>query len=342
VLLISSSVFAQTEDVDCESLVPDAETVEDYLGIGKDYFNDGDYEQAIIYHTCAIEFDSDSVVTYIDRALSFYELEEYELALEDLKYAIELDPDYSPSYSERANIYFLIQEYELAIADYNRYLELRPNNPITYTNRGLNYESLGEYELALADYDKAIELDPTLVRAYIFRGSFYLRTSEQDTDWHYEIWGDEEKAIADYTYVIEHLDPKNVIAYTSRGAAYLKIGFRSDSTFLEKSISDLLQAIELDPEFVDAYKNLWVAYLELRQSDNAILVLERLLELTPENLELYIILGQLHDHPDSMEKAMGYYFEYLELAGDEANPEWVRWISQRNAVYEAYEQDNDD
>ncbi len=57
------------------------------------------------------------------------------------------------------------------------------------------------------------------------------------------IWkGDYDRAIADYTKVIE-IDPRNAMAYHNRGVAYTRKGDH------HRAIADSSKAIEIDPRY---------------------------------------------------------------------------------------------
>ncbi len=87
---------------------------------------------------------------------------DYDNAIVAFTKAIELDPNYALAYGNRGWVYIKLGQYEQAIADSTKAIELDSNLALAYNNRGWAYTELGQYEQALADYNKAIELDPSL------------------------------------------------------------------------------------------------------------------------------------------------------------------------------------
>jgi len=90
-------------------------------------------------------------------------------------------------------------------------------------------------------WNDTISKSPRKARPYNNRGVIY------------NMYGDIEKAIADYNKAIE-LEPGYYEAYSNRGAAY---GEKGD---LERAFPDLNKAIELKNDYAQAYYNRGVAY----------------------------------------------------------------------------------
>ena len=124
------------------------------------------------------------------------------------------------------------------------------------------------------------------------------------------------EAIQELTGIIA-LNPTSAFAHTHRGIALL------ESYKFESAISDFQQVIELDPTNVEAYQTLSFAYELNEDFENAILVLEDALEIAPEDPELYYSIGFIYDHLlNEIGIALEYYETYLELAGEDAHPDW--------------------
>ena len=87
---------------------------------------------------------------------------DYDNAIIAFTKAIELDPNFALAYGNRSWVYIKLGQYEQAIADCTKAIELNPNLALAYNNRGWAYTELGQYEQAIADYNRAIELDPSL------------------------------------------------------------------------------------------------------------------------------------------------------------------------------------
>ena len=60
----------------------------------------------------------------------------------------------------------------------------------------------------------------------------------------------------------------------------------------QEAKSNLKKAIELQPDYAEAYNNLGNAYKEMEEYNEAILVYEKAIELNPQYYEAYNNLGQ--------------------------------------------------
>jgi tetratricopeptide (TPR) repeat protein len=96
--------------------------------------------------------------------------------------------------------------------------------------------------------------------------------------------GDNERAIADYTQAIR-LDPNNVPAFFNRGFAYQKKGDN------ERAIADYTQAIRLDPNNVPAFFNRGFAYQKKGDMDRAIADFNEARRLDPKNANAFATRG---------------------------------------------------
>jgi lipoprotein NlpI len=108
------------------------------------------------------------------------------------------------------------------------------NRATAYYNRGLAYLEKDDPDRALADFNEAIRLNP--------KNDYYVVRCEA-------------YAIADYNEAVR-LEPKNSRGYALRGIGYLFAGS------LDKALSDLNQASELDPK--DTFAALWLDIVSRR------------------------------------------------------------------------------
>jgi tetratricopeptide (TPR) repeat protein len=86
--------------------------------------------------------------------------------------------------------------------------------------------------------------------------------------------GDHDRAIADSNEAIR-LDPKNAIAYGTRGEAYSRMGD------YDHALSDFAHAIRLDPKNAVTYSTRGEAYEANNDPDHAIADFDQALKLDP-------------------------------------------------------------
>ena len=80
--------------------------------------------------------------------------------------AIEINPRYPGAYSFRADARRKSGDHYGAIADFSKLIEMNPKDDFAYYNRGNVKTHLKDYDGAIADYSKAIEISPFFIDAY--------------------------------------------------------------------------------------------------------------------------------------------------------------------------------
>jgi|GEM_PF-864430 len=272
-------------------------SAEDYLKAGNEFYNKGEYDQAISDFTKAIELKPDYALAYCNRGNSRDEKGEYDQAIADYTKAIELNPDYAGAYNNRGISWKNKGEYDKAIADYTEAIALKPIYAEAYNNRGISLNGKGEYDQAIADYTKAIELKPNYEDAYNNRGISWRKKGEYD------------QAIADYTKAIE-LNPNYPEAYYNRGNSFYNKGE------YDQAIADYTKAIQLNPDHADTYNNRGLSWNNKEEYDQAIADYTKAIELKPDHAFAYNNRGISLDDKGEYDQAIADYTKALELDPD--------------------------
>jgi tetratricopeptide (TPR) repeat protein len=230
-----------------------------YLGIAKDYIENGFYDSAIKAFTLAIEQNPELIEAYNQRGILYADYKhEFDLAIKDYNKVLELDSKNIQAYINRGNAYDLKGDPDRAIEDYNSALEINPQLAEALHNRGLAYYRKQEYDRALDDFDRAIELKPDYSYAYNSR-CLLFRTK-----------GDLEKALDDCNKAIE-LEPNFAMALFNRGFVLNQLGD------VDKAVLDLSRSIELNPQYAPAYVIRGYIYADLGETQSAIADLQQAL-----------------------------------------------------------------
>ena len=169
---------------------------------------------------------------------------------------------------------------ERAIADYNRALERDPNYALAYYNRGYCYETLGDSEKAEADFARALELEPNLAEIYISRGDRYFASLQS---YKYKM------AEVEYTKAAR-ISPQGARIYSKLGLAIYHAATMPEH--YTKALEILNRALELDPNFAEAYHNRGlVYYYHFKDYDRAFSNFNKVIELDPTNANFYFQRG---------------------------------------------------
>lgn len=197
----------------------------------------GQYEDAIVSFTRALQLDGRYAGAYYNRGLAHYGNADLDSAIADYSMAIELDAEYFNAYNNRGVVYNDKGQFQKAVEDFNIALKLKANSPEVLNNRANSYKQIKEYQLALSDYNAAIKLRPKDSLFYYNRGNLYLEM------------GRCEPADDDYSNAIE-LNPTYEQAYNNRGSCSSRQGL------CLKALGDYKKAIALDPNYATPYFNM--------------------------------------------------------------------------------------
>ena len=172
--------------------------------------------------------------------------------------------------------------FDEAVAAYKKAIELNPNFSWSYHSLGDVLLKLEKWEEAVAAYKKAVELNPDFSWSYHNLGDALLKLRQ---------W--EEAAVA-YRCEIA-LNSDFAWSFCNLGDALTKL------KQWDEAIATYLKAVEIDGDLPGIYEKLGYA---LRQTESDLnLVLEQCqLQITPENWEFYLQLGEnlaKYDRPKS-------------------------------------------
>lgn len=139
-----------------------------------------------------------------------------------------------------------------------------------YLDYGIFDFQAGKFKSAVENINKSLKLKKDWAIPYFYRAVSYHAMGEYD------------EAMMDYSKVIK-LDDKMTDAYYNRAKIILSRK-DIDNPDIKKAIADLEKAIELDPKFQDAYYAMAAAYKKLEDYHQALVYLEKLLQIEPQHV----------------------------------------------------------
>lgn len=133
---------------------------------GEAYSDIGQYDQAILDYTEAIEITPKYADAYYNRGNAYSKNDMLDQAILDYTKAIEIKPNYAEAYYNRGNAYGKKKKFDQAISDYTKALVINPHYVGAYTNRGSIYYVKRQYEQAISDFNEALKINPNYSLAY--------------------------------------------------------------------------------------------------------------------------------------------------------------------------------
>jgi tetratricopeptide (TPR) repeat protein len=311
----------------------------------------GDRWGAMQDYNQALQIDSVHIKTYLNRSSLRVELEDYQGAIADCNAVLHINPNLPKAYLNRGLARFELEDYQKAMDDYNQVLQINPNIAEAYFNRGLNQIALGDYQDAIADFNQALQLNPDYTQAYLNRG--YTRLQVGDN------WG----SIEDFDQALK-LDPVSAKAFFSHMAPKLKDEqeifedetqqliqgliiqgtLRYESGDYQAALNALNQALNLDPNNIEAYNKRSTVRSALRDYQGALEDLEKATNLSLSNQQSlpstpvatveptaqdYYQRGVDKLHTEDFQGAIADFTQVLEMNGNDATTLTCRGFAYR-------------
>lgn len=269
-----------------QCIASDSTFTEAYLNISYITFDQNNYVKALVNVKKALKYNQFQAPIFIQTGKCFYYLEEYDSAAYFLSKGISFGAKAETDFLYLAKCMVYQDEYRDATFYFGKALEINPNNAVAYNERGNAYFQLGEYELAKADFEKALTLNPQSTSALTNMANVSLAL------------GDHETAI---TYIDKGLETatgeEKVQLLILKGNYYKTIGeFENASVTYE-------EAYQLDNQNAVVLNNQASVMIELEDYEGAFAKCNEALEIQPEMMEAYFNRGIANEMLRNVEAA---------------------------------------
>jgi tetratricopeptide (TPR) repeat protein len=258
---------------------------EDPLEQAKALQSRGDAAGAIAAYDRLLEDSPENIAALGNRAQLLQAQGQLELALADFNALLTVDPSNFAALTRRANLQATLGLDREALTDYDLLLSHSPNDAVLLNARAATWLRLGDANAALRDINAALKLRPGWDDAILNRANAsYLKRDFDGASADYEAilaaspnhsratnglgmvkqYGELELAEAErlYRLAVFH-DAKNAEAHYN--IAYIE----AQQGLTLKAIEDFGLAIAADPNYVDAFLNRGLLYMQVRLYEEA-------------------------------------------------------------------------
>ena len=155
------------------------------LDQGLQFFNQGEYEQALTVFNAALELDDQQPALWANVGNTHSKLNQNEQAVEAYQKAIDLAPEDPTLYQNMGGLYASMGDTEKARELYQKAVSLSAygdprDAAVNYYNMGVTFINSGKSEEAIEALTKALEADPGYAEAHYQLGISMLGTGQME------------------------------------------------------------------------------------------------------------------------------------------------------------------
>lgn len=209
----------------------------------------GRWSEALNSFDRALEFNPDSASIWHNRGLTLIDLECYESAVTSFERCLQLQPDASWAWYNRGTALLQLKRYREALNSFDRAIEFRPDDSRAWYNLGLTWKRLGRYKKAISCLTRSLS----------------LQLHHKDKRCPKGITGQ----------MLSEFQWKDYLNWYNRG---VELG--ENGSYCE-AIACYQIALELQPNFADAFYNTACCYARLGFAELALDHLQQAVELAP-------------------------------------------------------------
>lgn len=260
---------------------------------GNYLYSQENYDGAIKDLIKAINLDSMQHQYYhvlSDVCLDYYRSKE---AIQTMERCVALFPERIPSLLKLSELYYILKQYEESLATCNTILSIDKQEPEAYFMMGMNFREQNDIGRAINAFQTSTELNPELTDAWIILGQLF------------EL---KENPIAiDYLNSAVNVDPQNINALHSKAFYLQNNGKMLEAIQLYRTIGTI------DKNYIDAYLNSGILYLNLDSLDQAYEQFNILTAIEPQNHIGFYYRGQVLEMKGQVDQAKKDYQTSINL-----------------------------
>ena len=239
------------------------------------YYESEAYDEAIADLNEALRLDSTNV-DYIHLLADVYlDYRKSYQALRTMEKAVSIHPQRIPTLLKLSEFQLILKQYGEGISTVRKILEMDPLNSEGHFMAGRLFEENGDTARALNSYQTAIENDPDLIDAWIKLGYLFASRNNPLAEQYFD------SAV--------RVDSTNLLAWFAKAQYYHNQGR------LPEAIAIYQKIIGKDIQYVDAYYNMGLAYLERDSIDQAFRQFDLAIKMDPTYVMAYYYRGFSHE-----------------------------------------------
>jgi tetratricopeptide (TPR) repeat protein len=234
------------------------------------------------------------------------------------------------AWTNRGNQLYRLERFGEALTAFERAVRLQPEFHQAWYGIGQVLTIQGHYSAALQAYNQVLQIQP----------DFY--TALRDRALVYVLLGQPQAAVEDFDLAVQQV-PDDYIAWYLRGNL-----FRRHLNWYDAALGSYDRALELAPNFTEAWIERGRTLYDLRRYDLAIESLQQALRLNPDVAQAWYWLGRVTLAREQFTNALNAADRAIAINSRDPDYWWLRGQSlagmgeiqdARNALYQALDRD---
>ncbi len=222
---------------------------------------------------------------YYQQGVQSLRREQWKAAVSSFEEVLKLDPRRADAENGLGAALGKLGDKSGSQAAFRRAVEIDPGYAEAHYNLALWLREAGDIGQALSELNTAIKLRPDYEAAQLASGLIFQQL------------GDPDRAVELFKAVLQQ-DPRSAETHTWLGVVY------GQQNHLLDSIGEFQQAIDINPEYLDAYNNLAATLIRSKRFEEAVRVSRSGLALSPHNVELGLNLSRALRAKGSLDAAL--------------------------------------
>jgi len=210
--------------------------------------------------------------------------------------ALSIDPNSTDAMTALTNFYMAQHRFPDAENLLRKLVILHPNDAAAHIQLGRMLAIAGKNDDAIMEMQAGLKLDPTDSKAERDLADLYAGARKFN------------EAAQIYTTLVDH-SPNDASLHYLLGRTLLQQKKFTDAQ------SELAKAVQLKPDFGEAYGDLAVAANNNKEYPLALKALDMRAKYLPENPLTYFLRATAYDHVRDVKNATKYYHEFLNISG---------------------------
>lgn len=238
-------------------------TFEEYYAIGENYYNKGEYRNALNHFKKCISLDDYyNCMDYI--GLCYLHLKEYDLAAKTFKEIMNKCPKSAIPIINLGRVYLYQGLLKEAFGKFTRAVGIDPFDEDAYFYLGVYYDKIENYEEAAKNYKKSLSINMEQSETHLNLGICYYKLNFYN------------EALTEYDLAYKY-DNECIKALENKSIVYI------DLKDYKKALNELLIVIKTKPENIGDLIDITHCYYKLNDFQNAYTWIRKALAIDPKN-----------------------------------------------------------